>query len=116
MACRAPFGSAMSCLTAVVAPCLPPPPPAVRSGRGSVLSKRLAVSAEAGNDDDQKAETVVKTYEKSVRAREQILQHTHGKTLFAGMTQAQREAVVDAMFEVKCQPNEVVIAQGDMGE
>lgn len=79
--------------------------------------KRGGVSAEAmGNDAKDEETVVVRTVEKSARTREQLLAITADKTLFAGCTESQMEAVIDAMFEVSCKAAQVVIAQGDMGE
>ena len=101
----------MQCLEA----CLQPPKKGKKIIRGP--PKRLAVSAEAGGDVDvDVANAPRKTVQKSDKVREQILQITQGKTLFAGCTLEQREAVVDAMFEVTCAKDEVVIQEGDMGE
>ena len=77
---------------------------------------RMAVSAEAGAGDEDAPSGEVKVYPKSEQVRDQILAATMGNTLFAGITMEQRESVVDAMFEVKCKPAQVVIAEGDMGE
>ena len=78
--------------------------------------KDLEEVAEAGAGDEDAPSGEVKVYPKSEQVRDQILAATMGNTLFAGITMEQRESVVDAMFEVKCKPAQVVIAEGDMGE
>ena len=87
--------------------------PRVRKEKSTTRTKRLGVSAEAGGSND--AEDVApKYYDKSDAVRDQILEYTQGKTLFAGLGITQLEAVVDAMFEVKCQPGQTIISQGDV--
>ena len=81
--------------------------------------KRGGVSAEAGGADDGKADTAaapVRRVEKSARVRENLMAITVGKTLFAGCSNEQMEAVIDAMFEVQAKAAQIIIAQGDMGE
>ena len=105
----------MQCLGQTVPPavakCLGQGP--VVKKKGAAANKRAGVSAEAGGGrDDESAE--IKVYSKSDTARQRLRTHTEGKTLFAGMTEEQHEAVIDAMFEVHCKPAQVIIAQGDM--
>lgn len=105
----------MQCLGQTVPPavakCLGQGP--VKRERGVTKNKRAGVSAEAGGGrDDDSAE--IKVYSKSDEARQRLRVHTEGKTLFAGMTEEQHEAVIDSMFEVNCKPAQVIIAQGDM--
>jgi hypothetical protein len=104
----------MQCLGALPAPvakCLGQGPK--KKAKGNTKNKRAGVSAEAGGGrDDEAAE--IKVYQKTAEHRERLRQHTIGKTLFAGMSEDQHEAVIDAMFEVHCNPAQVIIAQGDM--
>ena len=94
-------------------PCLAPPANKSKAA-GTKKYKRAAVSAEAISDKDEPTE--IQTYEKSAAVKEKLLQQTASQTLFAGLSDEQRNSVIDAMFEVTTRPAQVIIQQGDMGE
>jgi len=76
--------------------------------------RRQGVSAEAGATGNANYQKVV--HEKTAQAREMIAQATASSSLFAGLNDAQRNEVVDAMFEKKYTTGDKVIVQGDVGD
>lgn len=85
-----------------------------KKGVKKVDARRAGVSAETGNMTS--GEVTMAVYDKSPEARARIMKVTENNTLFAGITERQREEVVDAMFEVGSSPGQVMIAQGDLGD
>jgi CRP-like cAMP-binding protein/serine/threonine protein kinase len=101
----------MQCLEPVLVQCLAAHAANKKSKRDN---KRMAVSAEANEKEDDNAE--IKTYYKPEAAKERLREHTQSKTLFMGLSTEQMDTVIDAMFEVHTSESQVVIAQGDMGD
>lgn len=76
--------------------------------------RRVGVSAEATKEAD--GEYVKTVIEKSPEVKARIQEATATNALFAGLTDEQKNDVVDAMFEVPCTPGKDVIVQGDVGD
>ena len=102
----------LACLEAPLQACL-----YSSSGRGKRANKKRAgVSAETTDEKAGGSLETLTVHEKPEHVRAQIRANTANNTLFAGMTQAQLESVIDVMFEMHCKPGQVVIQQGDLGD
>ncbi|XP_037498513.1 cAMP-dependent protein kinase type II regulatory subunit isoform X1 [Rhipicephalus sanguineus] len=81
------------------------------------FSRRKSVFAEhydpAEDEDDESAKVV---YPKSDEQRERLGEAVKNILLFKSLDQNQMQEVIDAMFERKVKPGEVVIKQGDDGD
>ena len=77
--------------------------------------KRMGVSAEASSSVDDDACAVPRYYPKSDEARAFIKDAVADSALFLGVSEEQKEALVDAMQERPVTTGEVVIRQGDEG-
>ena len=85
-------------------------------GKSSMGRKRAGVSAEASEEErgSSSAEKAVPVHTKSADDRDRIISVTEGATLFSGLSQSQLEAVVDAMFSVRCAAGNAIITEGDV--
>uniref|UniRef100_L7M1F0 cAMP-dependent protein kinase type II regulatory subunit n=1 Tax=Rhipicephalus pulchellus TaxID=72859 RepID=L7M1F0_RHIPC len=81
------------------------------------FSRRKSVFAEhydpAEDEDDESAKVV---HPKSDEQRERLGEAVKNILLFKSLDQSQMQEVIDAMFERKVKPGEVVIKQGDDGD
>ncbi|XP_037498514.1 cAMP-dependent protein kinase type II regulatory subunit isoform X2 [Rhipicephalus sanguineus] len=87
-----------------------PKPPGRFSRRKSVFAEHYDP---AEDEDDESAKVV---YPKSDEQRERLGEAVKNILLFKSLDQNQMQEVIDAMFERKVKPGEVVIKQGDDGD
>jgi len=80
---------------------------------GVGVTKRAAVSAEAGQ---KTTKTAIKVIEKTAAQQEQISAAIERVSAFSALSTEAKKQVVDAMFEKICKKEENVIVQGDMGD
>ncbi|XP_024537666.1 cAMP-dependent protein kinase regulatory subunit [Selaginella moellendorffii] len=76
--------------------------------------RRLAVSAES--DIEKAAAYVPRAIEKNEAARERIQHALEKNYLFKSLDKEQTKTVVDSVEEVKYNPNDIIIKQGDEGD
>lgn len=82
---------------------------------GTKIKRRAGISD--GRDAQEGGAFVApKHFPKTDEQRATIMLATQGSPLFAGLTEQQREEVVGAMCERKCEVGETVITQGERGD
>mgnify|MGYP001179919512 CR=1 FL=1 len=84
-------------------------------------ARRAGVSAETGEDTTasakrKKSSVEAMTKPKTEEEMSMIAAATKDSALFAGLTDSQRTEVVSAMFEMKFEPGQTVITQGEKGD
>lgn len=84
------------------------------ASKDSTVKRRVGVSAEAYQAESGAFQKVV--HAKSDDIAQQITEATAHSSLFQSLDTSQRAEVVAAMREVKYQPGQIVIQQGDVGD